>query len=162
MVWDGSLPLCIPVKRSLRTVSSYIWPNSSKIGLRSFSSKLRGIWPTKSLMASWSFIGMVCDSDVGPFGICDASSSIGPLASAAILVYTRRQKMKFARASYLHTSIAPIMHPSFLAIIEFLFRACQPLPIDDCWAHPIRQQTATHSQKERKNLPDMAKLRITH
>lgn len=32
-------------------------PNSSNSGLRSCSSKPRGICPTKSLMASWSFMG---------------------------------------------------------------------------------------------------------
>ena len=35
-------------------------PCSSKMGRISFSSRFLGIWPTKSLMASWSFIGMVC------------------------------------------------------------------------------------------------------
>lgn len=49
------------MKRSFRTVSSYICPNSSKIGLRSFSSRFLGIWPTNNLMASWSFMGTVTE-----------------------------------------------------------------------------------------------------
>lgn len=35
-------------------------PNCSNSGLRSFSSRLRGIWPTKSLMASRSFMPSGC------------------------------------------------------------------------------------------------------
>ena len=53
------LPLCMPVNRSLSTVSSYIWPNSSNTGRKSFSSRFLGICPTNSLTASASFIGMV-------------------------------------------------------------------------------------------------------
>ena len=55
--WRGdTLPLCMPVYRSLRTVSSWIFPNCSNRGFRSFSSKFRGICPINSLMASWSFM----------------------------------------------------------------------------------------------------------
>ena len=108
----GYKPLCIPVKRSFSTVSSYIWPNSSKIGRRSFSSRFLGIWPTNSLIASWSFIGMVGGWVACPFW--PGWSGTGPFASAAILnsqtqqqVQQQTVQMKFARASYLHTSMLP-------------------------------------------------------
>ncbi len=50
------LPLCMPVYRSFNTVNSWIFPNCSNNGFRSFSSRFRGICPIKSFMASWSFM----------------------------------------------------------------------------------------------------------
>ena len=90
-------PLCIPVNRSFSTVSSYIWPNSSKIGRRSFSSRLRGICPTNSLTASASFIGTptmcacggCCRCVTGPLcgsgGPPDSAREIGPFVSVVMV-----------------------------------------------------------------------------
>ena len=99
-------PLCIPVNRSFSTVISYIGPNSSKIGRRSFSSRLRGICPTKSLTASASFIGTPtrcawgggwCRCVTGPFNVTgpfsgcvvppdSTSDSIGPFVNVVMFV----------------------------------------------------------------------------
>ena len=67
--WDKHiLPLCIPVSLSFSTVNSYISPNSSNMGRRSFSSKCRGICPINNLMASWSLCGGDCT--LGGAGCC--------------------------------------------------------------------------------------------
>lgn len=80
------LPLCMPVNLSFNTVSSYICPYSSKIGRRSLSSKFRGICPTNSLIASWSFIGIVVGAwETGPLGMCVSGIWGTPLVSVDIL-----------------------------------------------------------------------------
>ena len=51
------LPLCAPFIRSLRIVSSWMGPNSTRYASKSFSSKFLGTCPTNNLMASASFSG---------------------------------------------------------------------------------------------------------
>lgn len=81
-----SLPLCIPVNLSLRTVNSYIFPKFSNSGLSSFSSKFRGIWPIKSLIASWSFVGLWLSQLFWLTLNCRETGSTNPFTSVAMLI----------------------------------------------------------------------------
>lgn len=81
-----TLPLCIPVNLSLRTVNSYIFPKFSKRGFSSFSSKFRGIWPMKSLMASWSLVGAWLSQLFCPTLSCRETGSTNPFTSVAMLI----------------------------------------------------------------------------
>ena len=55
--FSGNSPRLFPVALSRSTLIEWTFPNSSKRFLSSFSSQLRGIWPTNILIASGSGCG---------------------------------------------------------------------------------------------------------
>lgn len=111
----GNPPLCIPVNLSFSTVSSYIFPNSSNRGFRSFSSRFLGICPMKSLMASWSFIGMVFWPMVSPFILPALFVVLNPFSCCTPFAVTVAIFPQWAGGLL---SLSPSLYSSYLSIVN--------------------------------------------